>query len=195
MERREDRADDHRRAASGTRPRGAGHRARWSRVAVASVDGAAVDWCGEQRPRERHAGRATGVREKARLPDAHEAARQDVLDEAAQKLHGGQRHRAALVAMGVVLPLKRDVVAVEGEQPMIADRHPMGIAPEIAQDGRCATEGRLGVDHPVGLEERIDEGVPLRRVTQVLGAAGEVEFDPACRRAVTPRQTSRERRD
>jgi hypothetical protein len=30
----------------------------------------------------------------------------DVLDEAAQKLHRGQRHRAPLVAMGVVLPLK-----------------------------------------------------------------------------------------
>ena len=50
-----------------------------------------------------------------------------------------------LVAMGVVLPLKRDVGAIEGEQPMIADRD-AGVAPEISQDGRRASEGRLGVD-------------------------------------------------
>jgi hypothetical protein len=54
--------------------------------------------------------------EKSRLPDADETARQNVLDEAAQKLHGGQRHRAPLVAVGVVLPLKRDAVAVEGDR-------------------------------------------------------------------------------
>ena len=87
------------------------------------------------------------------------------------------------------------MLAVEGEQPMIADCHAMGVAPEVAQDGGRAAEGRLGVDHPVGLEERIDEGVPLRRVAQVLGAAREVEFVLGRTRGVTPRQTSRERRD
>jgi hypothetical protein len=49
---------------------------------------------------------------KPRLPDPDKAARQDGLDEAAQKLHGRQRHRAPLIAMGVVLPVKRDVVAI-----------------------------------------------------------------------------------
>ena len=94
-----------------------------------------------------------------------------MLDEATQKFHGGERHRAALVATGVVLVGKGDVVAVEGEEPVIADRHTMGVAPEVAQDGGCAAEGRLGVDDPVGLEERVDEDTPLRRVTKVLAAA------------------------
>ena len=35
----------------------------------------------------------------------------------------------------VVLPLKGDAVAVEGEQPVIADRDAMRVAPEIAQHG------------------------------------------------------------
>ena len=87
------------------------------------------------------------------------------------------------------------MLAVEGEQPVIADRDAMGVAPEVAQDGGRATEGRLRVDDPVGLEERIDEGVPLRRVAQVLGGAGEVEFVAGRTRGVAPRQTSRERRD
>ena len=171
MERGEDRPEDHRGSASGTRPRRArgclgGHRGCRVR------GGGRRRRCGEQGPGERHAGRATGVREEARLPDAHEAARQDVLDEAAQKLHRRQRHRPPLVAMGVVLPMKRHVLTVEDEQSVIADRHAMGVAPEIAQDGGRTTEGRLGIHHPVGLEERIDEGVPLRRVAEVLGVAG-----------------------
>ena len=99
-----------------------------------------------------------------------------MLDEAAQKLHGRQRHRAPLIALGVVLPVKRDVVAIEGEQPVIADRDPMGVAPEIAQDGGRAPEGGLGVHHPIGREERVDEGVPLRRGTEVLAATGEFEL-------------------
>ena len=37
--------------------------------------------------------------------------------------------------MRVVLPLEGDVVAIEGEEPVIADRDPVGIAPQIAQDG------------------------------------------------------------
>ena len=114
--------------------------------------------------REGQAGRATRVREKTELANADEAARQDVLHEATQKLHRRQRHRAPLIVMRVVLPLKRDPIAVEGQQPMIADGHAMGIAPEVSQHRGRPAEGRLGVDDPVRLEERVDEGVPLRRV-------------------------------
>ena len=116
------------------------------------------------RTRQGEARGATGVGEKAGLADADEAARQDVLDEAAEKLHGRERHRAPLVAVGVVLPPKRDVLAVEGEQAVIADRDAMGVAPEVPQDGGGAAEGRLRIDDPVGLEERVDEGVPARRI-------------------------------
>jgi hypothetical protein len=57
------------------------------------------------------------------------------LDETPEKLHRGQRHGAALVAPGVVLVGKGHVLAIEGEQPVIADRDAMGIASEISQDG------------------------------------------------------------
>ena len=43
----------------------------------------------------------------------------------------------------VVLPLKRDPVAIEGEEPVIADGDAMRVAPEIPQDGRRAAEGGL----------------------------------------------------
>ena len=100
-----------------------------------------------------------------------------------------------LVAVRVVLPAKRDALAVEGEQPVIADRHAMRVAPEIAQHRCRAAEGRLGIDDPVGLEERVDEGVPLRRVAQRRGGAREVELVTVVRAPQAPRQTCRERPD
>ena len=48
------------------------------------------------------------------------------------------------------------------------------IAPQAAKDGRCPAKGWLGVDDPVGLKERVDKGVPLRRVPELLAATGEV---------------------
>ena len=30
------------------------------------------------------------------------------------------------------------MLPIEGEQPVVADRHAMGVAPEVAQDGGCA---------------------------------------------------------
>ena len=68
------------------------------------------------------------------------------------------------------------MLAIEGEQSVIADRHAMGIAPEVPEDGVCATKGRLGVDDPVGLEEGVHEGVPLPWGTQRLAVTREVEF-------------------
>src|SRR6266545_597551 len=111
LEHREDGPDDHRGAASWTRPCGAGWRLshRGSRV-----DRGSRRWCGEQGACEGHAGGPAGVREESRLADAHEATRQDVLDKATQKLHRGERHGAALIATGVVLVGKGHVLAVEG---------------------------------------------------------------------------------
>ena len=82
------------------------------------------------------------------------------MDEAAEKLHGRERHRPTRIAMRVVLVGEGHVVAIEGEQPVIADRDAMGVAPEIPEDGGGAPEGWLGVDDPVRFEEGVDEGAP-----------------------------------
>lgn len=68
------------------------------------------------------------------------------MDEAAQKLHGRQRHRAPLIALGVVLPVKRDVVAIEGEPSMIADRDPMGVAAENLSSSLCSQTAALSLN-------------------------------------------------
>ena len=85
--------------------------------AVASVDGWGIDGLAKRvRASKTRAARQVF----ARNPDCRmrtKPPRQDVLDEAAQKLHGAQRHGAVLVAVGIVLPLEGDVVAIESEQP------------------------------------------------------------------------------
>ena len=77
---------------------------------------------GEQRAREGEPGGATAAGEIAELPDADEASWEEVLHDAPQKLGRGERHRALLRAVRVVLPAKRYALAVEGQQAVIADR-------------------------------------------------------------------------
>ena len=72
--------------------------------------------------------------------------------------------------------MKRHVLTIEGEQSVIADRHAMGVTPEVSEDSRGPAKGWLDVDHPVGLEERVDEGPPRSGVSEVLAPASEIEL-------------------
>jgi hypothetical protein len=89
------------------------------------------------------------VGEETEVSDADEASRQYVDQETAKKLHGRQRHGAPLVAVGVVLPPEGDPFAVEGEQSMVGDGYPVGIAAEVAEHLCRPAESRLGMDDPV----------------------------------------------
>ena len=152
----EDGTDDHGRATPRT--------ATTSRA----VDGAsrAAASASEQTPGEGESRGATVIGEIAKLPNAHEAARQHVLHEAPEKLHRGERHRATLTLMGIVLPAKRDALAIKRDQAVIADRDAMGIPTEVPQHGGRAAEGRLRIDDPVGAKQRVDKRVPAGRLAE-----------------------------
>ena len=64
----------------------------------------------QQLSRERHAGSAKAIGEKPEVTDAHEPSGEHVQKEAAQELVGGQRHRALLAAVGIVLPAEGDAL-------------------------------------------------------------------------------------
>ena len=95
--------------------------------------------------------------ELAEVADADEGSGQHMLAEAAQELCRGERHDALLVAMGVVFPSKTYAVTIEAEQAPIADGDAVGISAEIAQHAEGISEGRLGIDHPVLLQQRAHE--------------------------------------
>src|SRR4030095_9660757 len=92
---RKHRADDHRRAASRTVPRGRGHGSLHMHRGPS-----------EQAPSEREARGATSVGQEAKLPNADKAPRQDVLDEAPKKLHRGECHRPPVMAVRAILTSK-----------------------------------------------------------------------------------------
>ncbi len=69
--------------------------------------------------------------------------------EAAQELVDRKGHQALLVAMGRVSPAKGDLATLQGDEAVIGDGHPMGIATEIVENLLRAAEGWFAVDHPV----------------------------------------------
>ena len=122
--------------------------------------------------------------EIAEVADADEASGQHMLAEAAQELACAERHDSLPVAVGVVFPSKAYAATVEAEQALIADGYAVCIAAEIAQHASGLTEGRLGVDDPVVLEQhanecrRIVDAVLMKRLLeecQVLAAEDTAE--------------------
>ena len=95
--------------------------------------------------------------QKAEVADAHEARGKHVEQEAAQELLDRQGHQTLLVAVRGVSPAEGNLVALQGDQAVIGDRHAVGVAAEITENVFGTTEGRLAVDHPVLPEEGAEE--------------------------------------
>jgi hypothetical protein len=87
--------------------------------------------------------------DKAEVPDAHESWGKHVEQEAAQELVDRKGHQALLVAMGRVSPAKGDLATLQGDEAVIGDGHPVGVAAEIVENMLRAAEGPFAVDHPV----------------------------------------------
>ena len=111
----------------------------------------------QQLASERDESGTVSTSEIAEVADADEASGQHMLAEAAQELCRGERHDALLVAVRIVFPSEAYAVTVEAEQALVADGDAVGIAAEIAQHANGITEGRLGIDHPVLLEQGAHE--------------------------------------
>jgi hypothetical protein len=97
------------------------------------------------------------IGQESKLPNADEAARKYVLDEAPKELFGTQSHQPLLVAASVISPAKRDLVPFVSDQPVIANGNAMSVAAEIPEDSRRAAEGGLGVNHPVLVTEFLQQ--------------------------------------
>jgi len=125
---------------------------------------------------ERQESGAVAVGEEAEVADAHESRRQQVEQEAAQKLFDSQGHEPFLVAMDGVAPTESNVFLGESNQPGVRDGDAMGVGAEIAQHVFWAAEGSLGVDDPVVAEQHSQPGSESVRLGQRQQAAVELEF-------------------
>jgi len=89
------------------------------------------------------------------VPDAVEAVRQDLDQEAANKLRRGQPHHLLPVARfdAVILPAESDGLGIGADQARIRDRDPVGVSAQVSQHRLRAAERWLGVDYPFGFAE------------------------------------------
>jgi|SRR5580658_446909 hypothetical protein len=99
----------------------------------------------------------SAVGEESEVSDAHQAARQNVKQEAAQELMSGNRHDLLLAAVSIVSPAEGNAIVLKGHEPMVGDGHAMGVAGQVVEHMFRAAEGRLGVDYPVLLPELPEE--------------------------------------
>ena len=79
------------------------------------------------------------------MTDAVEAMRQDVDQESADELGGGECHDLLAIATfgAIVLPSEGDAGAVAGDQPAVGDGDAVGIARQIGQRGLWPAKRRL----------------------------------------------------
>jgi len=113
------------------------------------------------------------MRQKPKEANADETFGQDVQEESPEKFDGADRHRPRLMAVPVVLPLKRDGAVSDVEDPMIRDGHPVRVAREVLQHMLGFPEGWLGVHDPVVPKESSQERAERGRLGQRVKTAWE----------------------
>ena len=117
---------------------------------------------------ERHGVLVRRTGEQAVMPDAMEAARQDVDQKAADELVRRQRHD--LLAFGpvaaIILVSERHTPLVEGNDPLVRYGDAVSVAREIGEHRLRPGERRFGVDHPALFADR-------REMTQECAPIGE----------------------
>jgi len=136
-------------------------------------------WIGAGRCAEQNAAAferctSSAVGEESEMTDAHQATGQNLQQEAAQELMGGNGHDLLLAAVGIVPPAEGDAVVFKSDEPMVGDGHAMGVAGQVVEVMLRPAERRLGVDHPVlaaefpqELDECVRRGKLLKRAMEL----------------------------
>ena len=134
---------------------------------------------GEQAAAQHQLAPPVAVGEEAEMPDAVEAGRQEVEQEAPDELGGGQRHRLEAVRLAVVLEAEAHAPAVEGQEALVGDGDAVRVAAEVVEHAGGPVEGRLGVDHPLAAAQGPQVAREGGRVGKVGEAAAEPQAAPA----------------
>ena len=81
-----------------------------------------------------------------------------MLQEPAEKLRGGERHRPLPTALGVVFIAERDLAVCDVQQPVVRDRHAVRVACQVFQYRLGAAERRPGTrgNTPFTLQREIE---------------------------------------
>src|SRR6516225_3039035 len=94
------------------------------------------------------------------MPDAVKAFRQNMDQETADELARVQRHSfiAARSLDPVILEGEGHAFLIGGDKPLVGNGHAMGVAGKVTKYGLWPGKWTLGIDEPLGLFERRQEG-------------------------------------
>jgi len=110
----------------------------------------------------------SAISEKSEVADADQPFRENVDEESSQKLICGNRHDLLLTAPYIVFPAKRDSIILESNEPVVGNGDAMCISRQIVQNMFRTSEGWLGIDHPVFVEEESQERVKSAGLSKAL---------------------------
>ena len=82
----------------------------------------------------------------------------------------------SMFVAAIVLPSKGNGVTIKAQQPVITDRHPMGVAGQVSQYRLGSGKGTLGIHDPVGLLLCHDPLCKVHRMLQCLLLAEELKL-------------------
>jgi len=82
-------------------------------------------------PAESEFGGAVAVGQEAVVADALKTGRDGVLEETANELVGRKRHELGLVAVAVILLLKRNLMVFQCSEALVGNGDAVGVAVEI----------------------------------------------------------------
>lgn len=119
------------------------------------------------------------VGEEAGEANAHEAARQNMQQEPAQELLGGQRHLPLFALVSVVFPPEGDLAIGKIHDPVVGDGDAMRIASQVVENVFRSSEWPLGVNHPVLTKQRAEKSVEGLFLGQAFDTTGEGQFSLA----------------
>jgi hypothetical protein len=124
------------------------------------------------------------VAQKTVMPDALETVLQDMQQEPTNEFVGLQGHGLLPVVIPTIFPGEGNLTVVDVEQTVIGDGHAMGIAAQVVEDVFGATEGWLGVNHPLsfskwgqvlGESSRLPESLQRGKEPQLAGVKGGLQ--------------------
>src|ERR1700693_1260734 len=116
------------------------------------------------------------VGQEAVVPNAMEAIRQRVQQEAADELIGIEGHDLGFAVMTIVLPAEADTAINQADETRVGDRHTMRVAAEICEHLIGPAKGRLGVDYPLDPPQLGETPVEGSRLGKFGEIAEEAQF-------------------
>jgi len=119
----------------------------------------------QRRPDQFQTARPAAVGQEAEVTDPHKAFGQHMQQEAPDQFLASQGHDLVATAVAVVLvaDIHRLVVLIEVEQPPVRQGDAMAVAAQVLDHGVGARQTGLGIDHPLGLHQGVEDPLDLRR--------------------------------